>query len=91
MNAPEFGEKIITCDEHGVDNELTSCWICFEEGIRSGERHRIIHLLKNPKCKPNDHDYNGGCNCDVIEVIKADRPYKGWGNECTACKGENNG
>lgn len=36
------------------------------------ERERIIKLLENPKCKPNDHDYNGGCNCDVIARIKGE-------------------
>lgn len=36
------------------------------------ERDRIIKLLENPNCKPNDHDYNGGCNCDVIVFIKGE-------------------
>ena len=36
------------------------------------ERKRIIKLLENPKCKPNDHDYNGGCNCDAIALIKGE-------------------
>ena len=34
---------------------------------------RIIKLLKNSNCKPNDHDYNGGCNCDVIALIKGEK------------------
>jgi len=34
---------------------------------------RIIKLLENPNCKPNDHDYNGGCNCDVIALIKGEK------------------
>ena len=36
------------------------------------ERERIIKLLQNENCKPNDHDYNGGCNCDVIALIKGE-------------------
>ena len=36
------------------------------------ERERIIKLLENPNCKPNDHDYNNGCNCDVIALIKGE-------------------
>jgi hypothetical protein len=36
------------------------------------ERQRIIKLLENPKCKPNDHDYSDGCNCDAIALIKGE-------------------
>ena len=36
------------------------------------EQERIIKLLENPNCKPNDHDYSGGCNCDVIAIIKGE-------------------
>jgi hypothetical protein len=36
------------------------------------ERERIIKLLENANCKTNDHDYNGGCNCDVIALIKGE-------------------
>jgi hypothetical protein len=38
----------------------------------SDERERIIKLLENPKCKPNDHDYNDGCNCDAIALIQGE-------------------
>ena len=39
---------------------------------REEERERIIKLLENENCKPNDHDYNGGCNCEVIALIKGE-------------------
>jgi hypothetical protein len=39
----------------------------------TAERERIIKLLENPKCKPNDHDYNDGCNCDAIALIKGEK------------------
>jgi len=48
-------------------NSLTS--IAFNTGVIA-ERRRIIKLLENGNCKPNDHDYNGGCNCDVIALIQ---------------------
>jgi hypothetical protein len=35
------------------------------------ERERIL-LLLGTKCKPNDHDYINGCNCDVIALIKGE-------------------
>ncbi len=44
-------------------------WVMgFNHGINQ-ERERIIKLLET-NCKPNDHDYNGGCNCDVIALVK---------------------
>jgi hypothetical protein len=60
------------CDVHGwdftgVDEDV--CPVCFGESL---ERERIINLLENPKCKPNDHDYINGCNCDVIAIIKGE-------------------
>ena len=42
-----------------------------KDGIAE-ENARIISLLENPNCKPNDHDYNGGCNCDAIALIKGE-------------------
>jgi hypothetical protein len=48
-------------------NELPS--LEYSRGVYF-ERERIIKLLENLRCKPNDHDYNGGCNCDAIALIK---------------------
>jgi hypothetical protein len=50
-----------------------NCAVCAGRQIGvNDERERIIKLLENSNCKPNDHDYNGGCNCDVIALIKGD-------------------
>lgn len=43
----------------------------YVDGMVQAERERIIKLLET-NCEPNDHDYNGGCNCDAIALIKGE-------------------
>ena len=44
--------------------------MAYRSGVRE-ERERIIKLLET-NCKPNDHNYTTGCNCDAIALIKGE-------------------
>lgn len=48
----------------------------YQMGITKGaqqECERIIKLLEsNSECKLPEHDYNGGCYCDTIALIKGE-------------------
>jgi hypothetical protein len=57
------------------DRYSPEVWRAITDAARQGEeyeRQRIIDLLDNPNCMPNDHDYAGGCNCDVVALIEKD-------------------
>ena len=66
-----MANRVVTIELHS--EYCGNCAVCAGRQIGvNDERERIIKLLENLNCKPNDHDYNGGCNCDVIALIKGD-------------------
>ena len=68
---PETIAELLNKAEKVLVNAHNSGYILgVEQGVQV-ERERIIKLLETD-CKPNDHDYINGCNCDITAAIKGE-------------------
>jgi hypothetical protein len=63
------------CREHGTNLVMTRTWFDetlrgkIEQGVRQ-ERERIIKLLENDQCRPDERFHFAPCACKYIALIE---------------------
>ena len=60
-----------SAEKAGYEAEFDRWLAQHDAEIVKATEERIIALLESD-CRPNDHDYINGCNCDVIALIKGE-------------------